>query len=235
VNVAVIPARGGSKRIPRKNVRDFMGRPIMAWPIAAAQQAGVFDHVIVSTDNEAIAQVGRDCGAQVPFIRPDSLSDDHTGTTDVVAHAVDWALRSGWDVSLVCCIYATAALVQAEDLRQGLEILQGGTWEYVFSASTFPAPVFRAFRRDARSGVEMLFPEHVTSRSQDLPEALHDAGQFYWGRAHAWLERKPVFASHSTPMVLPRWRVQDIDDEEDWRRAERVFRELRGHTGEPNA
>jgi pseudaminic acid cytidylyltransferase len=220
VNVAVIPARGGSKRIPRKNIRLFAGKPMIAYSIETALRSSLFEEVIVSTDDEEISRIARDYGAAVPFRRPANLADDHTGTTEVVAHAVRWLNGQSRAPAAVCCIYPTAPFLRAEDLRRALALLEGGSWQYVFAATAYAAPIFRSFRRAADGGVEMFFAEHFNTRSQDLPEALHDAGQFYWGRPQAWLSSLRVFDRHSSVIEIPRWRVQDIDTEEDWLRAE---------------
>lgn len=226
MKIAVIPARGGSKRIPRKNIKSFCGKPMIAWSIETARESGLFDSIIVSTDDAEIADVARTYGAESPFIRPSDLSNDFAGTTEVVAHATQWALNEGLNLQAVCCLYATAPLIQAKDLQNGLDLLLSGSWEYVFSAAEFEAPVFRAFKKNSGGGVEMLFPEHFTSRSQDLPVVLHDAGQFYWGRPKAWIEKKKIFERHSALVTLPRWRVQDIDNWEDWLKAELIFNQL---------
>jgi len=220
MRIAVIPARGASKRIPRKNIREFCGKPMVAWSIEAAKASALFDYIMVSTDDKEIAAVAAQWGASVPFVRPAALSDDNAGTIEVIAHAVQWAIDQGWQVSAACCIYATAPFIQVDDLRRGLEILESGNWAYVFTATDFASPIFRAFRQGAEGGVEMFFPEHFLTRSQDLPAALHDAGQFYWGRPPAWLEGKRIFDRYSVPIIIPRWRVEDIDTEEDWVRAE---------------
>ncbi|MHB1174501.1 MAG: pseudaminic acid cytidylyltransferase [Sulfuriferula sp.] len=220
MNIAIIPARGGSKRIPRKNIKNFCGKPMIAWSIEAAKTSGLFNHIIVSTDDAEIAEVATQWGANVPFMRPAELSDDYTGTTEVIAHATRWASDQGYDVDAVCCIYATAPFVQVEDLKRGRKALESGDWAYAFSVTEFATPIFRAFKQAADGGVEMFFPEHFSTRSQDLPTALHDAGQFYWGRPTAWIEGKRIFDRHSIPVVMPRWRVQDIDTQEDWERAE---------------
>jgi pseudaminic acid cytidylyltransferase len=230
MRLAVIPARGGSKRIPRKNVRDFCGRPMMAWPISAALGSKLFDHVVVSTDDAQIAAVARAAGAQVPFTRPAELSNDHAGTIEVIAHATRWALDAGLAVDSVCCIYATAAFVDTSDLSRGQAALESGDWDYAFSATEFPAPIFRAFEETAGGGVRMFFPEHERTRSQDLPVALHDAGQFYWGRARAWLDGAPIFSARSRAVPIPRVRSQDIDTPADWEFAELLFRSSRGLT-----
>ena len=223
MKIAVIPARGGSKRIPRKNIKLFCGRPMIAWSISAAKESGLFDRIIVSTDDAEIAEVARVWGAEVPFVRPPELSNDFAGTTEVIAHATQWSLNEGLKPDAVCCIYATAPLIQAEDLKKGLSVLESGNWNYAFSVTEFAAPIFRAFKQTTSGGVEMFCPEHFATRSQELPVAFHDAGQFYWGRISAWVEGKKIFEQHSAPVTLPRWRVQDIDNFDDWIRAELLF------------
>jgi N-acylneuraminate cytidylyltransferase len=219
LKIAVIPARGGSKRIPRKNIKDFYGKPMIAWSIEAAQNSGLFDHIIVSTDDDEIADIAKQFGASVPFMRPIDLSDDYTGTIEVIAHATQWALDQNWVIDAVCCIYATAPFIQADDIQGAYEALKSGTWSYSFTVTDFPAPIFRSFKMNEQGGLEMFYPEHFETRSQDLPEALHDAGQFYWGKPEAWIKGKRIFDEHSKPFLIPRWRVQDIDTPEDWKRA----------------
>jgi len=223
MRLAVIPARGGSKRIPRKNIKAFGGLPMIAWSIRAAIQSQCFDRIIVSTDDEEIAAVAKEHGADVPFERPANLSDDHTGTIPVIAHAIDWQNKHRPAATQVCCIYATAPFVQAADLQRGLQALQSTDADYAFSVTSYAFPIQRAIRITAEQRVEMFQPEHFNTRSQDLAEAWHDAGQFYWGQALAWLEGKPMFSQGSAPVQLPRHRVQDIDTPEDWERAEWMF------------
>jgi pseudaminic acid cytidylyltransferase len=224
--LAVIPARGGSKRIPRKNIKPFCGKPMIAWSIEAALQSECFDEVVVSTDDQEIADVARAHGARVPFIRPASLSDDHTGTIPVVRHAIEWFQQSGRPPAQVCCIYATAPFIQAEDLRRGLELMRSSDCSYAFSVTSYPFPIQRAIRITPLGRVEMFQPEFFNTRSQELQVAWHDAGQFYWGRVQAWLEGQVVFSPASVPIPLPRYRVQDIDIPEDWERAEWLFKAL---------
>ncbi|MEO1202396.1 MAG: pseudaminic acid cytidylyltransferase [Pseudomonadota bacterium] len=223
MKLAIIPGRGGSKRIPRKNIREFAGKPLIAHPIGAALRSGLFDRVVVSTDDEEIAGIARDSGAEVPFLRPAELADDFTGTIEVIAHAVQ-QLRDASTAapSAVCCIYPTAPFVQVDDLRKGLTLLESESWQYVFSATSYSSSIFRSFSRAADGGLQMFFPDRFSTRTQDLPDALHDAAQFYWGRPEAWLGRERIYDSHSTVVQIPRWRVQDIDTEEDWLRAELV-------------
>lgn len=222
MNIAVIPARGGSKRIPRKNIKPFFGKPMIAWSIEAAKASGLFERIIVSTDDAEIAEVAVQWGAEVPFIRPEYLSDDYAGTTPVVAHATKWALDCGCKVEAVCCIYATAPFIRIEDIKRGWIELESGDWDYAFTVTDFAAPIFRSFKQTAEGGLEMFFPEHFATRSQDLPVALHDAGQFYWGRTLAWLEGRRIFGQAAKPIMIPRWRVQDIDTPDDWKRAELI-------------
>ena len=222
MKIAVIPARGGSKRIPRKNIKPFCGKPMIAWSIEVAQASGMFEHIIVSTDDVEIAEVAKQFGAEVPFMRPDVLSNDHVGTTPVVAHATRWALEQGFDLSAVCCICATAPFINAVDIKRGWNELESGNWDFALPVTDFAAPIFRSFKQTDLGGIEMFFPEHFATRSQDLPIALHDAGQFYWGRCTAWLEEKRIFDQNTTPIMIPRWRVQDIDTQDDWCRAELI-------------
>jgi N-acylneuraminate cytidylyltransferase len=231
MRLAVIPARGGSKRIPRKNVRPFCGRPMIAWSIAAAREAGCMDRIIVSTDDDEIARVARACGAETPFMRPAALADDHTGTAAVVAHAIRHFQASGVQPASVCCIYATAPFLRAQDLRAGLQALESTGCDYAFSVTSYAFPIQRAIRITPGGRVEPFQPEHLLTRSQDLEAAYHDAGQFYWGRPEAWLEQRPIFSAASTPLVLPRHRVQDIDTPEDWEHAELMFRTLQQQAG----
>ncbi len=227
MNLCVIPARGGSKRIPRKNIREFCGKPMIAWSIEAARASGCFDEIIVSTDDKEIADVARQCGAAVPFMRPSELADDFAGTTPVVAHAVHWYQEHGQELTAVCCLYATAPFVAPIDLRQGREMLmQVAVDRFVFTATAYASPIQRALRLDPTSGeARMWQPEQFSKRSQDLEPAHHDAGQFYWGRPQAWLHSENLFEG-SKPLLLPRWRVQDIDTEDDWRQAELMRRAL---------
>jgi len=227
MRLAVIPARGGSKRIPRKNIRLFCGQPMIAWSIEAALKSSCFDEVMVSTDDTEIAEVARQYGAHVPFVRPAELSDDHTGTTAVVAHAVDWFAMRGQTPTQVCCLYATAPFVTPDDLLRGLNMLNETGCDYAFSVTSYAFPIQRAVRITHAGRIEMLDAKHFNSRSQDLEEAYHDAGQFYWGSADAWRERKLIFSPVSAPVLLPRYRVQDIDTLEDWVRAEWMFKALR--------
>ncbi len=230
MNLCVIPARGGSKRIPRKNIREFCGKPMIAWSIDAAKASQCFDHIIVSTDDAEIADVARQWGAEVPFMRPAELADDFAGTTPVVAHTVQWYRDQNHDLRSVCCLYATAPFAKPSDIRQGLAMLTTASADrFVFTATAYASPIQRALKLDPASGVAHMWrPEQFIKRSQDLEPAYHDARQFYWGRPHAWLHSQNLFEG-SKPLLLPQWRVQDIDTEEDWLRAELLYRVLGRH------
>lgn len=223
MKLCVIPARGGSKRIPRKNIRSFAGKPIIAYSIQAALQTGLFDRVMVSTDDAEIAGVARAWGAEVPFLRPATLADDHTGTAAVVKQAIQWHLDQGAPPDQVCCLYATAPFIQPDHLIRACQRLVESGKSFVFSVTSYPFPIQRALRTLAHGEVEAIHPEFRNTRSQDLEPAWHDAGQFYWGTAEAFLEDRPIFSTASLAFVLPPHLVQDIDTEEDWERAELMF------------
>jgi pseudaminic acid cytidylyltransferase len=222
MRVAIIPARGGSKRIPRKNIKLFHGKPMISWSIKTALESKIFDRIIVSTDDSEIAEIAINFGVEVPFIRPAILADDYATTADVMGHAVNWLVDDGYPASEICCIYPTAPFITVHDITCGLELLVSGGWQYVFSATEFTAPIFRSFKKGS-IGLEMLFPEHYLTRSQDFPKVFHDAGQFYWGTNNAWQSKAPIFSNRSQFIALPRLRVQDIDTPEDWDIAEKKF------------
>ena len=226
MNIAIIPARGGSKRIPRKNIKIFCGKPMIAWSIETAKASGLFGRIIVTTDDFEIAEVARQWGAEVPFMRPAELSNDHASTTEVIAHATQWVIDQGFELNAVCCIYATAPFIHIDDLIRGWKSINSGNWAYAFTVTDFASPIFRSFKQTSDGGLEMFFPEHFDKRSQDLPVALHDAGQFYWGKPEAWLGGVRVFDQYSKPIIIPRWRVQDVDNEDDWLRAEVMFQAI---------
>jgi N-acylneuraminate cytidylyltransferase len=232
MRLAIIPARGGSKRIPRKNIKLFCGKPMIAWSIEAALASGCFDRVLVSTDDEQIASIAREYGAEVPFMRPAHLSDDHAGTIAVIQHAIEQVLPGDNRADQVCCIYATAPFISAVDLREGLAVLNATGADYAFSVTTYAFPVQRALRVSEQGRVSMLNPALFSTRSQDLEEVWHDAGQFYWGRAQAWAAGKTLFTPDAAAVVLPRHRVQDIDTMEDWVRAESMFKALQHEAAE---
>jgi pseudaminic acid cytidylyltransferase len=227
MKLAVIPARGGSKRIPRKNIKMFSNKPMIAWSIEAATASGLFDRIVVSTDDYEIAEVAKAYGAEVPFMRPSKLSDDYTVTASVISHAIDWHQAQGVIPEIVCCIYATAPFISEIDLERGLKILTEETkLNFAFSVTSYAFPIQRAIKLNKEGRVEMFQNEYYYTRSQDLEEAYHDAGQFYWGRREAWLNEKSFFTIDSAPVILPRHRVQDIDTLEDWALAELMFKTI---------
>lgn len=225
MRVAIIPARGGSKRIPRKNIKPFHGKPIIAYSIEAAIYSGLFEKVIVSTDDEEIASVALSYGAEVPFIRPAELSDDFTGTGAVVSHAIQWLKEAGFTPEYVCTLYPTAPLLQVDSLLEAYNKLSLSDAVHAFSVTSMPAPIQRSFKITAENRLEMFWPENFYRRSQDLEPAYHDAGQFYWThlpREEASQE-KISFSHISIPIILPRHHVQDIDTPEDWIFAELLY------------
>jgi len=231
MKLCVIPARGGSKRIPRKNVKLFNGKPMIAYSIEAAIQSGCFDKVIVSTDDLEIAEVAKQYGAEVPFVRPDELSNDHAGTLPVIKHAVEFFDNQKTQPTQVCCLYATAPFVTAKHIQKAYQQLIDTQAEYCFTVTSFPFPIQRAIKISEKSRVEMFYPQYFNTRSQDLEEAFHDAGQFYWGTAQAFKLEKPIFSECASPYLLPRHLVQDIDTPEDLLRAELMHQVLQ-QTGE---
>jgi len=223
MKLAIIPARGGSKRIPRKNIKDFCGKPMIAWSIEAAKNSGLFDHIIVSTDDGEIAEVSKQWGAEIPFMRPRELSDDFTGTGAVVKHAVEWSINNRSMPDYVCTIYATAPFIKPADLIKCLDLLIANASQIAFTVTSFPFPIQRAIKITDNGRLAMFQPEHYSTRSQDLELAYHDAGQFYWAKTDAVLNEVSAFSDQAVPLILPRHQVQDIDTLEDWSRAELMF------------
>ena len=228
MNIAVIPARGGSKRIPRKNVKDFGGRPMIAWAIAAALESRMFDQVVVSTDDAEIAEIARKYGAETPFVRPAELANDTAGTVPVIAHAIRELGRSGISADFAACVYPCTPFLRAADLTEAFELLKVSGEDFVYPVVEYPHPTFRAMRRTPGGKMEFVFPECEMMRTQDMEKTYHDAGQFYWGKASAWLEEKRMHTA-GVGMVVPSWRFVDVDTEDDWRRAE-LFFEVEGRS-----
>ncbi|GAA0857160.1 pseudaminic acid cytidylyltransferase [Aliiglaciecola litoralis] len=223
MNLAIIPARGGSKRIPAKNIKEFAGKPLIAYSIQAAQESGLFDKVWVSTDSQEVADIAKMYGAEVPFLRPEDLSNDVIGTRPVTSHAIQYCIEHFEKPEFCCCIYATAPFLQAQYLQDGLTVLKNDpSKSFSFSVTSFAFPIQRAINI-VDGDVSPMFPRDIFKRSQDLEEAYHDAGQFYWGRTDDYLTKKGIFSKHSVPVVLPRHLVQDIDTPEDWYRAELMY------------
>jgi len=223
----VIPARGGSKRIPRKNIKSFCGQEIIGYSIKAALDSKCFDQVIVSTDDAEITEVAKSFGASVPFVRPAELANDYAVTLAVISHAVEWFDEKGQSPSEVCCLYATAPFVRAVTIKKAYDQMQLTQADYCFSTTSFAFPIQRAIKLTAKSRIEMFYPEYLEIRSQDLEESYHDAGQFYWGKAEAFKQKKPFFSESASPYLLPRHLVQDVDTLEDWKRAELMYQVLK--------
>ena len=221
--IAVIPARGGSKRIPRKNIKPFCGKPMIAYSIEAAIRAGIFDEIIVSTDDEEIADIAKTAGASVPFMRPKELSDDYTVTGAVVEHAIKFLQARGDRIKFVCTIYATAPLIDEFYIKLGLEKLRASNAKNAFSCTSMPFPIWRTFKIAKDGRCEMFWRENFAKRSQDLEEAYQDAGQFYWTNLDASSSDEIFFGRDSIAIVLPRHLVQDIDTPQDWIRAEFLY------------
>lgn len=225
--VALIPARGGSKRIPGKNIRNFAGRPIIAYSIDEAVGTGLFDRIIVSTDSPEIAETAKSCGAEVPFLRPAEYSNDFVGYDVVVIHALDFLRKEGYDAKYVCLIHATAPFLRKEDILRGFEILKEKKASTVFSVGRIACPIMRALKLNDDGKVAMFWPEYEKVRSNDIPDAYQDAGQFYWLDVETFVRERKFFSSDSYPVILPKHIVHDIDTAEDWETAEILFSALR--------
>jgi pseudaminic acid cytidylyltransferase len=213
VKIAVIPARGGSKRIPRKNIKFFFGKPMIGRAIETALESEIFDHVIVSTDDEEIAEVAIRYGATVPFMRPAYLADDFTDTRLVICHAIDWFKKNTCELTSVCCIYATSAS----------EISDRANDAFVLPVTTYQFPISRALILNKDKKLEAIDSDFINTRSQDLTETYHDAGQFYFASPKTWFEEKSILSRKNIPLIIPRYRVQDIDTIEDWIFAEKLY------------
>jgi len=217
-----MPARGGSKRIPGKNIREFLGRPLISYPVRAAKESGIFDRIIVSTDSKEIARISVDAGAEVPFMRPAELSDDHTPTNPVLMHAIDWLRNNGTVPEFFCCMYANP-FITAENLRESCRLMRERRISSVIPVATFPFPIFRAFKKTPAGNIEFVYPEYSMTRSQDLPEACHDVGQFYWCNTGKFIETGRMLQPDTLPYMIDRHLCQDLDNLEDWALAEKLF------------
>ena len=219
MNVAIIPARGGSKRIPRKNIKRFDGKPMIAWAIELAKSTKVFEHIVVSTDDKEIARISAAYGAQVPFLRPSFLSCDQTTTLPVISHAFQEIVKQYTKIEAACCIYPASPLLEVQDILQSFELLRSCNASFVYPVLEFSHPIQRAMRRTKSGIMQFISPKNELVRTQDLEKTYHDAGQFYWGTADAWLFSDRIH-SNGAGYPIPSWRVVDIDNEDDWRRAE---------------
>jgi pseudaminic acid cytidylyltransferase len=227
-SVAIIPARGGSKRIPNKNIKFFCGEPIIAYSIKIARESRLFQRIIVSTDSEKIAKVARQYGAEVPFIRPAKLADDFSTSDDALVHALKFLYTRKQLPKLCCCIYATAPFLQVRYLKKGLDLIRKNPESASFSVARVPFPMRRALRLFSDKRVKLFWPEHEQSRSQDLEEAFYDAGQFYWVHTKSFLRNKTTFPKISYPVIIPRYLAHDLDIPEDWESAEVIYKALYG-------
>ena len=230
--VAIIPARGGSKRIPRKNIKLFHGKPLIAYSIEVALKTGLFEKVVVSTEDGEIAEIAKKYGAEVPFKRPDSLADDYTGSGVVVAHALDTLKARGETYDYLCTLYATAPLLQCKYLKEGFEVLKNSNAQNAFGVASMPSPIQRSFKITQEGRCEMFWPENMNKRSQDLEKAYHDAGQFWWTKLFV-KSTESMFGKDSIPIILPRYLVQDIDTPEDWETLEMVYSSFKKLISEP--
>lgn len=226
VCVALIPARGGSRRIPKKNIREFLGRPALERLVQTLQESGVFDRIYVSTDDEEIAKVAVSSGAEVPFIRPAELSDGFTGARPVIRHAIENLSLHG--DSTVGVFYPTAVLLEVRDVVDSLALFSASDAEFVLSVAEFPAPIARALTMDEDGVISPVNPGEQARRTQDLARSFHDLGQFYWGTAGSWLGGTAVVNANTRAHVIEPWRAVDIDTPDDWRRAEMLYRVLHG-------
>lgn len=225
MKIAIIPARGGSKRIPRKNIKEFAGKPMISYAITAAADSGLFDHVVVTTDDDEISQIAEKYGARVPFKRPSELADDYTPTVPVIAHAIEVCAQMGWEIDLACCIYPAVPFIRIEDLCHTLELLQYSEADYGFPVTKFPSAIQKALKLTENHRVSPFWLEHELARTQDIEPAYHDAGQFYWGSRQAWLSN-PYIHRSGVGHLIPAWRVVDIDTPDDWMRAELFYHSI---------
>lgn len=219
-NIAIIPARGGSKRIPRKNVKPFLGKPIVAYSIETALASGLFDEIMVSTDDEEVARIASQYGASVPFLRSAETSNDYAPLADVLFEVISTYRQEGVSFDNVCCLLPTAPLVTADTLKKAYEVLSNSGFDSVCPVVAFSYPILRSLKMDGSGKLEMNWPEYRFSRSQDLPVAYHDSGTFYWLCVSAFMRDRKIFSDNGTAIVLDEMQVQDIDTSADWELAE---------------
>lgn len=218
-NLCIIPARGGSKRIPRKNIKLFSGKPIISYSIKAALDSMIFDEVMVSTDDEEIANIAKHYGASVPFIRSNKNSDDFATTFDVIEEVIIQYKQAGKKFKNLCCLYSCAPFVTSEILYKAYSQLKAEKFDTVFPVIEYSFPIQRALKKD-KGKVSMILPENLNKRSQDLERYYHDAGQFYWCNTDRLLASKKILTSNSGGFEISELKAQDIDTEIDWKLAE---------------
>tara|TARA_B100000029_G_C17508665_1_gene935447 strand:- start:625 stop:1338 length:714 start_codon:yes stop_codon:yes gene_type:complete len=222
--IAIIPARFGSKRIKRKNIKNFFGRPIISYAIQNAINSKLFDDVIVSTDDIKIKKIAIKFGASVPFLRPKKISGDFTGIVEVVSHALKTRFQNYRNIFGVCCIFPTTPLLRRIDLIRSFDIFKKGKWDYVFCAKKYEHPIQRSFTLNRNKGLKLLSSNlNKISKTQDFPVSYHDVGQFYWAKPETWIKKKFFFSHRSTVYLLPESRIQDIDTLQDWKRVEEIY------------
>ena len=224
--LAIIPARGGSKRIPHKNIKPFLGRPIIAYSIEAALGSGLFEEVMVSTDDVEIAEIARQEGASVPFLRSTENANDYATLADVLVEVVNAYKGSGYEFDLICCLLPTAPLISSEDVRSAYDQLVMSTFDSICPVVAFSYPILRSLSIDEKGNLNMNWPEYRFSRSQDLRPAYHDSGTFYWIKTSSLLKDKKLLSENGTAIVLDEFRVQDIDTDTDWALAEMKYKLL---------
>lgn len=229
MNIAIIPARGGSKRIPRKNIKEFCGKQMIAYAITAAKESCLFEHIVVSTDDEEIAQIARAWGAETPFVRPPELANDYIATVPVIAHGIEACRTLGWKLDQVCCIYPGVPFIQIDDLRGTLARMTSSEADYCFPVTEYPSAIQRALKLLSNGKMQPFYPEFELTRTQDSEPVYYDAGQFYWGKAESWLTNQNIH-SNGLGYVIPNWRVVDIDTPDDWQRAELIYRAININT-----
>lgn len=227
MKIAIITARGGSKRIPKKNIRDFCGKPILAYSIITAIESDLFDEVMVSTDSREIADVAMKYGASIPFLRSEKNSDDFAGTADVIAEVLSAYKEKGKSYEQGCCIYPTAPLLTAPIVKAGLDLFESNAFDVVFPVLKYSYPIQRSLRMGEQNRVSMLWPENYPKRSQDLEPVFHDAGMFYWFRSEYILKSKKLFSENAGGLLIDEMSAQDIDNESDWKLAEFKYQFLR--------
>lgn len=216
--LAIIPARGGSQRIPRKNIKNFLGKPIMAYAIETAIRSGLFDEVMVSTDDDEIIKIAQTYGASVPFKRSANTANDHATTAEVLNEVLSEYAKMDQHFELGCCLYPTAALTRVAHLKSAVQQLELG-YDTVFPVVEFSYPIHRGLKLEEEK-VSMVWPENLRKRSQDLPKTYHDAGQFYWFKVDSFLKQKELYTQNSSAIVLDGMEAQDIDNLSDWKLAE---------------
>jgi len=221
--IAIIPARGGSKRIPKKNIKDFLGKPIISYSITAALKSKLFDEIMASTDDMQIAEISKSLGAKVPFMRSKENSNDYAGTSDVILEVLDKYKENGNIFDYCCCIYPTAPFITPEKLKKSFELFKVKDYDSLFPVVKYSYPIQRSYKF-VNDKISMVWPENYSKRSQDLEQIYHDAGQFYWLKVEEFIKKKQIYTDNSGAIVFSELEVQDIDNEEDWKLAEMKFK-----------